>query len=110
MFISYGIKYVLNIRRKGDTEGINIRLRVTLHGERPLDFSIGINTDLAEWDAERQRIVSSACEAVIKNRMLDEIYNKTEEIFVRYKLIEKRIPTRIELKHEGPQRLFPGVH
>ena len=108
MYISHTTKFVLNKRHKGDTEGINIRLRVTLKSCRPLDFSIGMNTSLAQWDTERQRLTRDAADAKQKNRTLDDIYNKVEDMFTRYELIEKRIPTISELREKCNDIL--GMH
>ena len=42
MHIQKGIKFLLHKRKAGDTQNLSIRMRVTLRGQRPLDFPTGI--------------------------------------------------------------------
>lgn len=47
MHIKKGIKFLLHKRAAGQTTNLAIRMRVTLHGERPLDFPLRQNVDAA---------------------------------------------------------------
>jgi len=96
MHIKRGIKFVLHKRKAGDTKNIAVRMRVTLRGERPLDFPTGHHIDLEFWDTLNQRATGSTAEEV--NRTLDEYRSVMNEIFARYELLEKRIPTLGEIK------------
>lgn len=75
-----------------------IRMRITLHGERPLDFPLGQNIDIADWDAEKGRALPSCKVASDINRTIDEWTSICNEIFARYELLEKRVPTPGEIK------------
>ncbi|MDD2475441.1 MAG: site-specific integrase [Dysgonamonadaceae bacterium] len=78
-------------------------MRVTLSGERPLDFPIGHTIDLAHWDMGMERALDGAINksnqtATDINRTIDEYRYVINEIFARYELIEKRKPTLGEIK------------
>lgn len=51
MHIQRGVKFLLHKRTAGQSKNLAIRMRVTLHGERPLDFPLGQNIDADDWDA-----------------------------------------------------------
>ena len=50
MYIKRTIKFLLHKRKPGETNNLAIRMRVTLSGQRPIDFPIGHNIDLSHWD------------------------------------------------------------
>lgn len=60
MHIQKGIKFLLHKRKPGETHNLAIRMRVTLRGQRPLDFPTGHNIDLKDWDANNQCALKSA--------------------------------------------------
>lgn len=97
MNIQWGVKFILHKRHSGDTKA-TIRMRVTLRGQTPIDFPTRLETDIAEWDSERQRVVSIAPGASSINRIIDEWKANINEIFARYELLEKRVPTIGEIK------------
>ena len=99
MHIQKGVKFLLHKRHSGDTENLSIRMRVTLRGQKPIDFPTGHNVDLCDWDAETQRVDMEAPHADDINRTLDEWVSVMNEIFARYELLEKRIPTLGEIKN-----------
>lgn len=98
MHIQYGVKFLLHKRHSGDVENLSIRMRITLRGQRPIDFPTGHNVDLRNWDAENQRALKFAPDSKDINRTIDEWRSITNEIFARYELIEKRVPTLGEIK------------
>lgn len=98
MHIKKGIKFLLHKRAAGQTTNLAIRMRVTLHGERPLDFPLRQNIDAADWNTDTMRALPSCpvCDDI--NRTIDEWTSVCNEIFARYELIEKRVPTPGEIK------------
>lgn len=98
MHIQKGIKFLLHKRKAGDTQNLSIRMRVTLRGQRPLDFPTGHNIDLKDWDADNQCALKSAIAAADINRTIDEWKAIMNEVFARYELLEKRVPTLGEIK------------
>ena len=98
MHIQKGIKFLLHKRKPGDTQNLSIRMRVTLRGQRPLDFPTGHNIDLKDWDADKQCNFPSATGAADINRTIDEWKSVMNEVFARYELLEKRVPALGEIK------------
>jgi len=103
MYIKRNVKFLLHKRRPGDTLNLGIRMRVTLSGERPLDFPIGHTIDLAHWDMEAERAMEGAINKTHQtstdiNRTIDEYKSVINEVFARYELLEKRKPTLGEIK------------
>ena len=98
MYIKRKIKFILHKRKTGQAHNLAIRLRITLHGERPLDFPFGQNIDADDWDAATGRALPSSPNADDINRTIDEWTSVCNEIFARYELIEKRVPTPGEIK------------
>ena len=98
MHIQKGIKFLLHKRKPGETHNLAIRMRVTLRGQRPLDFPTGHNIDLKDWDANNQCALKSAPGAADINRTIDEWKAIMNEVFARYELLEKRVPTLGEIK------------
>ena len=96
MHIKRGIKFILHKRKAGDTKNLAVRMRVTLRGEQPIDFPTGHNIDLEYWDAENGHATGKTADEI--NRTIDEYRAVMNEIFARYELIEKRIPTTGEVK------------
>lgn len=97
MKIQWGVKFILHKRHSDDTKA-TIRMRVTLRGKTPIDFPTRLETDIAEWDSTQQRVVSTAPGATVINRTLDEWKANINELFARYELLEKRVPTIGEIK------------
>lgn len=98
MHIQRGVKFLLHKRDKGDSKNLAIRMRVTLRGQTPIDFPTGYNIDTADWDMENQCALPSYEYATDINRTIDEWKSVMNEIFARYELLEKRIPTPGEIK------------
>lgn len=98
MFIKRIIKFILHKRKAGDTTALAIRMRVTLKGERPFDFPLGRKVDLDKWDADAERVVADAIDATEINRTIEEYKSQINEVFARYELLEKRVPTPQEVK------------
>ena len=98
MHIQKGIKFLLHKRHSGDTENLAIRLRVTLKGQKPIDFPTGHRINLEDWDTESQRAIETAPDADNINRTIDDWIAKMNEVFARYELLEKRVPTIGEVK------------
>lgn len=98
MFIRRIIKFILHKRKTGDTTALAIRMRVTIRGERPFDFPLGRKVDLDNWDAGTERVVADAIDATEINRTIEEYKSLINEVFARFELLEKRIPTPQEVK------------
>ena len=98
MHIQRGVKFLLHKRGKGDFKNLAIRMRVTLRGQTPIDFPTGHNIDTADWDMENQCALPSCEYATDINRTIDEWKSVMYEIFARFELLEKRIPTPGEVK------------
>jgi integrase len=103
MYIKRTIKFLLHKRKQGEVNNLAIRMRVTLSGERPLDFPVGHTIDLAHWDMEAERAIDGATNkskqtAADINRTIDEYKSIINEVFARYELLEKRKPTLDEIK------------
>lgn len=98
MHIQRGIKFLLHKRNKGDTNNLSIRMRVTLRGQTPIDFPTGHNINLSDWDSTTQRALQTAPGHDEINRTIDEWKVTMNEVFARYELIEKRVPTLGEIK------------
>jgi len=73
-------------------------MRVTLKGERPFDFPLGRKVDLNKWNADTERVVAGAADATEINRTIEEYKSLINEVFARYELLEKRVPTPQEVK------------
>ena len=104
MHIKKGIRFLLHKRKANQLTSLAIRLRITIQGERPLDFPTGHSIDIADWDAAAGRALPSCKDASDINRTIDEWTSICNEIFARYELLEKRIPTPGEVKD-----LFNGL-
>lgn len=98
MLIKRIVKFILHKRKHGEEKDLAIRMRVTIKGERPFDFPLGRKVNLSEWDTEAERVSSGNKEASETNRAIDEYKSQINEVFARFELLEKRIPTSQEVK------------
>ena len=98
MLIKRIVKFILHKRKQGEKKDLAIRMRVTIKGERPFDFPLGRKVNLSEWDPKAERVSSVNKEASETNRAIDEYKSQINEVFARFELLEKRIPTSQEVK------------
>ena len=98
MFIKRIVKFILHKRKPGETTSLAIRMRVTLKGERPFDFPLGRKVDLNKWNADKERVIEETSEAAEINRSIEEYKTQINEVFARFELLEKRVPTPQEVK------------
>lgn len=103
MYIKRKIKFILHKRKAGVVHNLNIRMRVTLSGQRPIDFPLGHKIDEKDWDAEAECVKAGAVNSESQtardiNRIIAEYKAFINEVFARYELLEKRIPTAQEVK------------
>jgi site-specific recombinase XerD len=103
MYIKRTIKFLLHKRKPGETANLGIRMRVTLKGQKPIDFPTGHKIDLDKWDVENERVVDGATSENNQtfddiNRTIDEYKSVMNEVFARFELLEKRVPTLGEIK------------
>lgn len=99
MFIKRSIRFILHIRKqKNGTEEkeVAIRMRVAFNGVS-LDFATGLHVLPSYWDKNKQ-MVAYGNGMNDKNRILSEMKATMDELFARYELIEKRIPSPGEVK------------
>lgn len=84
MSIKRNIKFNLNAR-KGKTDNIPIRLRVTYNCKR-FDFPIGYNINLNKWDSKSEKALGSSSETTVINKVISEIRDRANKLFIRYEL------------------------
>lgn len=103
MHIKRSIRFILHNRKAayGNEDGkekpLAIRLRVSFNNNT-LDVATGMFCLPSDWNGETYRVNATDTEAESKNRVIDDYAHTMEDIFIRYELIEKRIPTAGELK------------
>lgn len=103
MHIKRSIRFILHNRKAasgkegGKEKPLSIRLRVA-YNCKSLDVATGLHCLPSDWDGETYRVNATDTEAESKNRVIDDYAHTMEDIFIRYELIEKRIPTTGELK------------
>ena len=98
MTIQYRARFILHRERNGS---YTIRLRVTLHGQRSIDFAVGCSIDDRDvWDDGRQRVRQSHSDAQTINRTLVDYESKVADLMARYELVEKRVPSADDVKRE----------
>jgi integrase len=77
---------------------LSLRLRVTLRGERPLDFAVGCSVaSRDDFDDARMRVRPTCAYAMDINSKLSELETLLTDIMSRYEHVEKRRPTREEI-------------
>jgi integrase len=79
-----------------------VRMRVSYCGQR-VDIRIGYSIETEKWDAKAMRVVSGAKNKFKQsgneiNKAILNSETQIDEIFIRYELLEKRVPTAHELK------------
>ncbi len=97
MIIRRTVKFLLHKRDK-DSPTAAVRMRVTLHGRKPIDFPTGTRASVRDWDAGTGRAGEGDPEASATNRELDIWKARADELFARYEILEKRVPTREEVR------------
>lgn len=103
MHIKRSIRFILHNRKaaSGNEDGkekpLAIRLRVSFNNNT-LDVATGMFCLPSDWNGKTYRVNATDTEAESKNRVIDDYAHTMEDIFVRYELIEKRIPVAGELK------------
>ena len=97
MKIRIRIKFFLHHRRPDQTQGLALRMRVTLAGQRPFDIATGWNLDTDFWDDAAQEAIGAAADI---NRTIAEYRRAVDEACARFDLVEKREPTSAELRAE----------
>lgn len=99
MHIKRSIRFILHNRKaaSGKEKPLAIRLRVS-YNNNTLDVATGTFCLPSDWNGETYRVNATDTEAESKNRVIDDYAHTMEDIFIRYELIEKRIPTTGELK------------
>lgn len=99
MFIKRSIRFILHIRKQkecAEEKEVAIRMRVAFNGAS-LDFATGLHVLPSCWDKGKQQ-VAYGNDKNGKNRILSEMKATMDELFARYELIEKRIPSPGEVK------------
>lgn len=105
MIIRRIVRFILHKRKAGESSALSIRVRVTLKGEKPIDFPTGCKTDLDKWDSKSEMVIANTMEANAINATISEYRAKINEVIARYELVEQRIPTLSELKSAINERL-----
>ena len=98
MKINWSVKFFLYKRRNHQEKGVAIRMRFTLRGEPPADIATGFVIDVDQWDAEKQLAKDAAPNAAEINRTVNQWRVVISEVMSRYELIEKRVPSRGEVR------------
>lgn len=94
MYIKNSIKFLLHKRTPNQSIGLGVRMRLTLKGQKPLDFPLGHKVDVDNWDFETER----AIDGPEINRTIDEYKSIMNDVLARYSILEKRVPTPSEVK------------
>lgn len=98
MKINWSVKFFPYKRRNHMEKGVSIRMRITLRGETPVDIATGFVVDISEWNADTQQANAASPQADEINRTINIWRATISEVMSRYELIEKRKPTRGEIK------------
>ena len=98
MQIRRKIKFIVHRRHAGQTTGLGIRMRVTMRAQSPIDFPTGITIDESDWDESKGYAIASCLHASSTNATIDEWRSIMNDVFARFELIEKRMPTSDEIK------------
>lgn len=98
MKINWSVKFFPYKRRNHQEKGVSIRMRFTLRGEAPVDIATGFVIDVDQWDAEKQLATDAAPDAAEINRTVNQWRVVISEVMSRYELIEKRVPSRGEVR------------
>lgn len=98
MKIKWSSKFFAYKRTNHQEKGVSIRLRFTLSGETPVDIATGYVIDVDQWDGDNQCPVPDSPYYDELTRLMDEWRATLGEVMARYELIEKRVPTRGEVK------------
>lgn len=98
MKIKCSYKFFAYKRANYKDKGASIRMRITLRGQQPVDIATGFVINVDEWDTTTQTARDTCINADEINRTVNTWKATLSEVLSRYELIEKRIPTRGELK------------
>lgn len=98
MFVKRSIRFILHKRKLVEATAFAIRMRVTIKGQKPLDFPLDKKIFEEHWDAKRECATSKAKDASEINSLIEEYKARINEVFARYELIEKKIPTPQDVK------------
>ncbi len=98
MRIKYSSKFFIYKRTGHEEKGASVRIRITLRGQQPFDISTGYIIPINDWDTETQTPKTTCPQAEEITRTINSWKATLSEAVSRYELIEKRIPTRDELK------------
>lgn len=79
-----------------------VRLRVSYKGKR-IDLRAGCSVEPSKWDAASERVLPNAKNryrqsASELNKIIEGCREKIDDIFARFELVEKRVPSTDELK------------
>lgn len=95
--IRYSAKFLAYKRRGYADKGVSIRMRITLRSQKPIDIATGYIIPIEHWDATSQQCVNTP-QASEVNATLALWLSTLNNVMARYELIEKRTPTRGEVK------------
>lgn len=92
MQIKRSVRFILHVRKRGGDEAapVAVRLRVAFGGKTK-DFSTGVHVAPSSWVRETETAKGDGAADV--NRVLAEQRAAMEDVFARFELIEKRVPT-----------------
>ena len=95
MIITYGIRFFLHKERSGK---MMARVKVMVHGIKPVEFSLGFSVEPLHWDDTRQCVARSHPIAHELNRRISECSTLVRDMIARYEHVEKRLPSEDEIK------------
>lgn len=96
MHIDRSVRFFIHKRKDAGADGYVIRMRVTIGGDGTTDISTPYKATDEQWDAKTMRVRRSHSENVRVNLLLSQWDTTAAEIFARYELVEKRVPTCAE--------------
>lgn len=97
MKIERNVRFLLH-KRKNATGQFQIRMRVTIKGQKPLDFPLGFSINPENWIDGFSRAVDGTPNAGEINRKIDDWTAKVDEVCNRYGIVENRVPSPDDFK------------
>lgn len=118
MYIKRSTKASLKARSAGDTKGNNrlkVRIRITFDGNPRLEYGLPVMVLPSDWDKRLCRVkggvkYDDGLTSSKINKVINDAIQKVDDIFSRYELIEKRTPSREEMRAELDAIFLDGVN
>lgn len=100
MRIDRSVRFIIHKRKDAGPGGYVIRMRVTIIGDGTTDISTPYKATDAQWDQRTMRVNGEHPQMASVNLLLSQWDAIAAEMFARYELVEKRIPTCEEFSRQ----------